>query len=75
MQCKLCQHYTFEGHRGGYCALLGVIVQGSLVACPYGKDPFSEPCDSVPLLVDLPQADLSPLTQETPIDCPQHRLP
>ena len=40
MKCKFCQHYTFEGHRGGYCALLCVPVQGCLQACTYAHVPF-----------------------------------
>ena len=31
--CRYCRHYEPEGHRGGMCQQLGVLVQGSWKAC------------------------------------------
>ncbi len=40
--CRLCQHYSLEGRRGGHCDRLGdVIVQGQWNACNFYIPPFA----------------------------------
>lgn len=39
--CRLCQHYSLEGRRGGQCDRLGVTVQGQWNACNLYIPPFA----------------------------------
>lgn len=47
--CRHCHHYAHEGRRGGYCASLNVVVQGSWQACPLAISTFkgADPIDSL----------------------------
>lgn len=39
--CRLCQHYTLEGRRGGHCQQLGAFVKGSWQACSFVVPAFT----------------------------------
>ncbi len=38
--CRLCQHYSPEGRRGGYCGKLDVPVLSKWEACSLAAHPF-----------------------------------
>lgn len=38
--CKLCQHYSPEGRRGGFCGRLDVPVSATWDACSLAEHPF-----------------------------------
>jgi hypothetical protein len=38
--CRLCQHYSPEGRRGGYCGKLDVPVLSQWDACSLASHPF-----------------------------------
>jgi hypothetical protein len=40
--CRLCQHYSPEGRRGGLCGKLDVPVQPSWDACSLAAHPFTD---------------------------------
>ncbi len=42
--CRLCQHYSPEGRRGGYCGKLDVPVLSKWEACSLAAHPFETSC-------------------------------
>ena len=42
--CQLCQHYSPEGRRGGYCGKLDVPVLSKWEACSLAAHPFETSC-------------------------------
>lgn len=53
MKCKFCKHYQIDGHRGGQCQRLGVLMDGRLESCPLAEAAFS-PIDIAPSLIEQP---------------------
>lgn len=59
MDCRFCQHYQFEGKRGGTCTLFGGGVNGRKATCGFGVHPFTKPIEvtaaqTEPDITDLP---------------------
>jgi hypothetical protein len=67
-RCCRCRHYTPEGRRGGYCSLLGVLVQGGWEACSLwapvfmSKIPELDPQELLPQPIEIhfPEPPLAP---------------
>lgn len=49
--CRHCRHYTVEGRRGGQCAQLNALVQGSWTACSLAAPVFVPTWDFTRIVV------------------------
>lgn len=55
MKCKFCKYYQIDGHRGGQCQILGVLVDGRQESCPLAVKAF---CQS-PETAALPKVEVN----------------
>ena len=71
--CRLCQHYSPEGRRGGYCGKLDVPVLSKWEACSLAAHPFEPSCLSTNNLNTLLYESIPDNLNITHIEIPEYK--